>query len=174
MEVLFFRKSQPDPLIVGASDIGHGYYGPETGDRVRESNPGPTKRSCCKARESNPGPTKKDCVQGQGFEPWTNLIRLCVRSCTRSLITIAHTIVKFQVRTKYAQVHERVPSGTCPLDDGQRPDRPKNGRRTDRFKNDETSEKIMFLAEHIFFKVPHHVPNYVHFYRLNQPSTIRM
>ena len=35
MEVLFFRKSQPDPLIVGASDIGHGYYRPETGDRVR-------------------------------------------------------------------------------------------------------------------------------------------
>ena len=109
-----------------------------------------------------------------GVRTLDRLKRLFVRSCTRSLNTIAHTIVKFHVRTKYAQVHERVPRGTCPLDDGRRPDRPKNGRRTDRFKNDETSEKIMFLAEHIFFKVPHHVPNYVHFYRLNQPSTIRM
>ena len=108
-----------------------------------------------------------------GVRTLDRLKRSFVRSCTRSLITIAHTIVKFHVRTKYAQVHERVPRGTCPLDDGQRPDRPKNGRRTDRFKNDETSEKIMFLAEHIFFKVPHHVPNYVHFYRLNQPATIR-
>ena len=108
-----------------------------------------------------------------GVRTLDRLKRSFVRSCTRSLITIAHTIVKFQVHTKYAQVHERVPSRTCPLDDGRRPDRPKNGRRTDRFKNDETSEKIMFLAEHIFFKVPHHVPNYVHFYRLNQPATIR-
>ena len=53
MKVLFFRK------VVGASDIGHGYYGPETGDRVQESNPGPTKKIVCKARGSNPGPTKK-------------------------------------------------------------------------------------------------------------------
>ena len=69
---------------------------------------------------------------------------------------------------------EQVTRGTCPLDDEQRPDQPKNGRQTDRFKNDKASKKIMFFAEHIFFKVPHHVPNYVHFYRLNQPSTIRM
>ena len=41
------------------SDIGHGYYGPETGDQVRESNPGPTKKITCKARGSNPGPMKK-------------------------------------------------------------------------------------------------------------------
>ena len=50
----------------------------------------------------------------------------------------------------------------------------KNGQRTDRFKNDESSEKDMFPAEHIFFEVPHHVPIYVHFYRLNQPAIIRM
>ena len=49
----------PDPLIMGASDIGHGYYGPETGDQVRESNPGPTKKTMCKVRGSNPGPIKK-------------------------------------------------------------------------------------------------------------------
>ena len=42
------------------------------------------------------------------------------------------------------------------------------------FKNDESSEKVMFLAEHIFFEVPHHVPIYVHFYRLNQPATRHM
>ena len=41
------------------SDIGHGYYGPETGDRVPESNPGPTKKIMCKARGLNPGLTKK-------------------------------------------------------------------------------------------------------------------
>ncbi len=69
MEVLCFRKSQTDPLIVGASDIGHGYYGPKTGDRVRESNPGPTKRSYCKARESNPGPTKKITCKARGSNP---------------------------------------------------------------------------------------------------------
>ena len=50
-------------------------------------------------------------------------------------------------------MHERVPYGMCPLDDGRPPDRPKNGRRTDRFKNDKASKQIMFLAEHIFFKV---------------------
>ena len=50
------------------ADIGHGYYGPETGAQVQESNPGPTKRSCCKVRGSNPGPTKKTMMQGQGFE----------------------------------------------------------------------------------------------------------
>ena len=44
---------------MGASDIGHGYCGPETGDQVQESNPGPTKKIVCKARGSNPGPTKK-------------------------------------------------------------------------------------------------------------------
>ena len=41
------------------SDIGHGYYGPETNDRVRESNSGPTKKIVCKARGLNPGPIKK-------------------------------------------------------------------------------------------------------------------
>ena len=35
-------------------------------------------------------------------------------------------------------------------------------------------KKIMFLAEHIFFEVPHHAPICVHFYRLNQPATRRM
>ena len=77
------------------------------------------------------------------------------------------------MHTKYAQMHERVPHGTCLLDNGQRPDRPKNGQWTDRFKNDESSEKDRFPAEHIFFEVPHHVPICVHFYRLNQPATRR-
>ncbi len=35
--------------------------------------------------------------------------------------------------------------------DGRRPDQPKNRLQTDRSKNDETAEKDMFLAEHIFF-----------------------
>ena len=86
MEVLFFRKSQPDPLIVGASDIGHGYYGPETGDRVQESNPGPTKRSCCKVRELNPGPTKKIACKARGSNPGP----------TKKIVrTIVHMIAKY-------------------------------------------------------------------------------
>ncbi len=31
-------------------------------------------------------------------------------------------------------------------------------------------KRNMFPAEHIFFKVPHHVPIYVDFYRLNWPT----
>ena len=67
-------------------------------------------------------------------------------------------------------------SATRNVSDGRRTTaRPtKNGQRTDRFKNDESSKKDMFPAEHIFFEAPHHVPIYVHFYRLNQPATIRM
>ena len=80
----YFSTSQPDPLIVGASDIGHGYYGPETGDRVRESNPGPTQKIACRP----------------GVRTLDRLKRSFVRSCTRSLNTIARTIVKINVRTK--------------------------------------------------------------------------
>ena len=79
------------------------------------------------------------------------LKRSFVRSCKQSQNTIMHTILKFHVRTKYAQMHKRVPRGTCPLDNRRRPDWPKNGRRTDHFKNGKASKKIMFLAEHIFF-----------------------
>ncbi len=53
-----------------STDIGHGYYGPETDVQDRESNPGPTKRSCCKVRGSHPGPTQNTIMQDQGFEPW--------------------------------------------------------------------------------------------------------
>ena len=92
MEVLFFRKSQPDPLIVRASEIGHGHYGPETGDRVRESNPGPTKRSCCKVRDLNPGPTKKIACKARGSNPGP----------TKKIVrTIVHVIAK------YDRAHDR-------------------------------------------------------------------
>ncbi len=37
-------------------------------------------------------------------------------------------------------------------------------------KNDGSVKKDMFPAEHIFCKVPHHVPIYVDFYKLNQPT----
>ena len=74
------------------ADIGHRYYGPETGDWVQESNPGPTKRSCCKVRESNPGPTKKIACKARGSNPGTTK-RLFAQSCTRSLNTIMHAIV---------------------------------------------------------------------------------
>ena len=67
-------------------DIGHGYYGPETGDRVQESNPGLTKRSCCKVRESNPGPTNKIMCKAKG----SNL------GPTKKIVcTIMHTIAKY-------------------------------------------------------------------------------
>ena len=61
-------------------DIGHGYYGPETGDLVRETNPGLTKRSCCKVRELNPGPTKKIVCKARGGPT------------KKILCTIVHTI----------------------------------------------------------------------------------
>ncbi len=51
------------------TDIGHGYYGPETGDQVWESNPGPTKTSCWKVRILNPGPTKKIMCKARGSNP---------------------------------------------------------------------------------------------------------
>ena len=101
---------------------------------------------------------KRSCAR-PGVRTLDRLKRSFVRSCTRSLNTIVHTIVKFHVRTKYAHMHEQVPRGTCPLDDGRRPDRPKNGRRTDRFKNDETFKKICslqnisFLRYHIMYQV---------------------
>ena len=63
MEVLFFCKSQPDPLIVGASDIGHGYYGPETGDQVEELNPGPTKDHAARSGNRTLDPQKRFCAR---------------------------------------------------------------------------------------------------------------
>ena len=82
----YFSSSQPDPLIVGASDIGHRYYGPETGHRVWESNPGPTNRSCCKVRELNPGPTKKIACKATGSNPGP----------TKKIVhTILHEIAKY-------------------------------------------------------------------------------
>ena len=155
-------------------DIGQGYTGPKN----RRSGPGnrtldpwkdhaaragvqtldPQKSITCKARGSNPGPPKK-------------IVR-----------TIVHAIAKCN-RThdrKISRVHEiradAQTSSTWNVSAGRRTTaRPtENGRRTDRFKNDKSSEKDMFPAEHIFFEAPHHVPIYVHFNRLTQPASIRM
>ena len=71
-------------------------HGRETGNWARESNLGPTKRSCCKVRGSNPGPSKTSCLQG-----------------TRKNTQIAHE--KYTLRAQH-------PRGTHPLDDGPRPD----------------------------------------------------
>ena len=66
--------------------------GLKTGDRVRESNPGPTKRSCCKVRESNPGPTKKIACKARGSNPGP----------TKKIVrTIVHAIAK------YDRAHDR-------------------------------------------------------------------
>ena len=74
------------------ADIGHGYYGPKTDDWVRESNPGPTKRSCCKVRESNPGPTRKITCKARGSNPGP----------TKKIVrTIVHAIAK------YDRAHDR-------------------------------------------------------------------
>jgi hypothetical protein len=51
---IYFATSQPDSPIVGVSDIDHGYYRPETGDRAWGLNPGPIKISCCMVWGSNP------------------------------------------------------------------------------------------------------------------------
>ena len=79
-------KHEHDGWICVHIDIDHGYYGPETGDQVQESNPGPTKRSCCKARESNPGPTKKIACKARGSNPGP----------TKKIVrTILHAIAKY-------------------------------------------------------------------------------
>ncbi len=124
--------------------------GLKTSDRVRESNPGPTKRSCCKVRESNPGPTKKiECkARGSNPGPTKKIARAIVHTIAN---TIAHMIVKINMHTKYVQMHERVPCGTCPLDDGRWPDWPKNGQQTDRLKNDKSFEKICSLHKYLFW-----------------------
>ena len=70
-------------------DIGHGCYGPKTGDRVRESNPGPTKRSCCKSGNQTLDP-QKGLHARPGVRTLDRLKRSFVRSCTRSLNTIAY------------------------------------------------------------------------------------
>ena len=46
-EVLFFSAKHPDPPIMGASDIGHGFTWPETGIQAWELNPGPIKIKPC-------------------------------------------------------------------------------------------------------------------------------
>ena len=56
---------------MGASDIGHGYYGPEN----RWSGPGiepwTHKKIMLQGQGIEPWTYKKDCMQGQEFEPWT-------------------------------------------------------------------------------------------------------
>ena len=54
----YFSASHPDPPIVGASDIGHGFTWPETGIQAWELNPGPIKIKSFMVRGSNPGPAK--------------------------------------------------------------------------------------------------------------------
>ena len=54
----YFSASQPDPPIVGVSDIGHGLHWPETGTQAWDSNLGTVKWSTCKIRGLNPVPTK--------------------------------------------------------------------------------------------------------------------
>ncbi len=85
----------------------------------------------CKARGSNPGPTEK--------------IVYTIMHVIAD--TIVHVIVKFNMRTKYAQMHECVTHGPCLLDDGQWPGQPKNGQWTDHFKNDASSKKICSLQD---------------------------
>jgi hypothetical protein len=60
---IFLFAVPPVTLFVGASDIGQGFYWPETGDQAGESNPGPTQQPCCKVKGSNPGPTRTSCAK---------------------------------------------------------------------------------------------------------------
>ena len=99
-----FSASHTDPPIVGASDIGHGFYWLTTSDRTRESNPGPTKYSCCKGRESNPGPTKISCARVS-------------RKISRSRTKNTDRARDFHVE----RVHRMTDDGQT---DGRRPDRP--------------------------------------------------
>ncbi len=143
--------------------------------RARDLNPGPTKRLWCKGRGSNPGFTKKMVLQGQGFESWTYQKRSCVQSCTLLLIWLRIWSWEQACVRKHAQNAQT--SSTWNMFAGWwMTARPANNCQTnqkwmtDCSKNDASVEKDMFPAEHIFFKVPHHVPINVDFYRLNQPT----
>ncbi len=85
-----------------------------------------------------------------------------IRLCTQSLNTISRTIVKINVCTKICA--DARMSSTWNVSSGwwstARPT--KNRQRPDCSKNDASVKKGMFLAEHIFFEVPHHVPICVH------------
>ena len=84
---------------------------------------------------------------------------------------IAHTIMRTSMRTiacmeRTNEVHmEHV---RWMMDNGQTDKK----WMTDRLfkKYDASVKKDRFPAEHIFFKVPHHLPIYVDFYRLNQST----
>ena len=119
----------------------------------------PQKRSCARPGNRILDPQKRSHAR-PGAQTLDWLKRSFVWLCTWLLNTIAHTIVKINVCTKYTQMHERVPHGMCPLDNGRWPDRPKNGRRTDRFKNDKSSKKdyvpcrtYLFLGYHIMYQI---------------------
>ena len=78
--------SLPDPLIVGASDIGLGYYGPERVNQVRELNPGLSKRWQFNGRGSSSGPTKKIMYKTRDLNPGPT---------KKSVCTITHAIAKY-------------------------------------------------------------------------------
>ena len=132
-----------------------------------------------------PWAIKKIVLKGQGFEPWTHRNDCDARPGAQTLdrlkkivcmIMLAITnmivcmIIKIKVRTQALEDAWMI-SRLNVSGGWQTTARPtKNGWRTDCSKNNASVKKDMFPAKHIFFKVPHHVPNYVPFYRLNQPT----
>ena len=56
----------------GASDVGHGYTSPKTGDQGQRTEPSNHKKIMLHGQGVEPWTRKIDRVQGQGFEPWAN------------------------------------------------------------------------------------------------------
>ena len=141
------KRLQPRWLV----DIGHGFYWPETGNQAQELNLGPVKRSCCMVRGSNPGPIKTSCTQraqkyaqiahrSRTNNTWmahrsrTNnkyrvrmtwiVHRLCTNKNRARIKQITHEQYILRTRcTQKIQITRNLPRGTCPADDGWRPDR---------------------------------------------------
>ena len=144
--------------------------------RARKLNPGPTKWSWCTGRSSNPGPTKIDRVQGQGFKPWTDQKD---RSYVR---TIVHAIAKCncshnrKISRAYKIRADARTSSSLNVSAGRRM-AARLSKKTDNgqtvFKMTDHPKRYVPCTTYLF-EVPHHVPIHVHFYRLNQPATIRM
>ncbi len=152
-------------------EVGQWCNRPKTGNQGQGIKPWTRKRLCCKGRGLNCGTTKKILLQGQGFKPWTyqkdiqlcagSHIQLCIQSCI--WLHIQSCIWSWELACiRRAQIHEQNVQMTStwivtaggwttarPSDNSET--NQKNRQWADYLKGDESIQKDMFPAEHIFF-----------------------
>ncbi len=153
------HSKQNQKITKQAPDVGQGY----TGSKNRWSGPGNWTLDQQKDHAARSGNWTLDPQKRSSARPGVQTLDQPKRSfvwlCTRSLNAIAHTIVKLHMRTKYAQMHEWVPHGMCPLDDRQRPDQPKNDNgqtvleMTNHPKRLCSLQNISFSRYHIMYQI---------------------